>query len=125
MQIIHLVFQCVLKRADYEVENNGPIVPRAKVPRNFNAPGGQRIFVNETPQTYVIEHIDSAELSTENDAPEEAGYKPSPDEVEQQLNNEADNSNPHENHESSISDDGSHHDHENHEEDEDQMLQQL
>jgi hypothetical protein len=74
------IFQCVLKRADYEVENNGPIVPRPKFPPGYRPPSSQ-MFVDEDPQNYVLEHMDESELQAdENEEIEEQEYKPTIDE---------------------------------------------
>jgi flagellar biosynthesis GTPase FlhF len=113
------IFEAVLKRADYEVENNGPIVPRAKFPPGY-----------EPHTTYVIEHMDSSELQTDGDVnEEEIEYKPSLD--EDGNTNGADDSNPHE-HESSMShdedeemDEDDNEEHESHVDQQQQMLQRL
>uniref|UniRef100_A0A914YHX3 BZIP domain-containing protein n=1 Tax=Panagrolaimus superbus TaxID=310955 RepID=A0A914YHX3_9BILA len=71
------IFECVLKRADYEVENNGPICPRPKFPPGYHQPQPEQIFVEENPESFVLEHMDSSGLQTDG---EEQEYKPSLDE---------------------------------------------
>jgi hypothetical protein len=126
------IFQCVLKRADYEVENNGPIVPRPKFPPGYR-PANSQMFVDEDPQNFVLEHMDASELQAdENEEIEEQEYKPTID--EDGNGNDLDESNQHDEslHGSSVSRDeldddediSQDHDGVNHVE-QDEMLQRL
>jgi hypothetical protein len=119
------IFAAVLKRADYEVENNGPIVPRAKLPPGYQQ--SQEIFVNGDNETYVIEHIDSSELQTDGEVNEEIEYKPSLEDEEENTNG-ADDSNHHDRSVSSVSHDEDEDIEEEHHESQvqqEQMLQRL
>lgn len=75
----------MLERADYEVEHNGPIVPKPKLPQ-YDDSAGDQIFVTETGEEFVLEHVDESqndetgdhiEIDDSNNEIDIVEYKPS------------------------------------------------
>uniref|UniRef100_A0A7E4ZSS0 BZIP domain-containing protein n=1 Tax=Panagrellus redivivus TaxID=6233 RepID=A0A7E4ZSS0_PANRE len=118
------IFKCVLERVEYEVENNGPIVPRAKLPAGFDARTGAPIFVDDN--TYIVEEVEHGHeqdiIEVEDDDHIEIldHGSPSHDDthgLEEQVS--------HDSHDSGVSDEVLRHHHDPNVAQQQQMLQQL